>query len=161
MYTGRQLINLADLEDWMRSDDFTCAVTKGSRRRGNKAQTLEEKLISLLHDPHLRQLVGHVEEWELRVFAETSPLHEKLALEGLLHIQLWNQAHHVSVVTPSVFTSDAFEISPIKGKPFRSRDLERIRVESIGQFGLWIPSAGAIQDLERAWATDAPARGPI
>ena len=160
MYSNDSDLDLLNFGGFMRSDDFTCAASQVSKRKVHEPKTLKQKLFPSLHDPLIRQLVGHIDEWEIRVFSEASPGFDKLAREGLLHVQFWNRANHVSLISPSVLTGDAFEISPIKGKPFRSRNLERIRIESIGQYGLWIPDAESIRILMESWATDAPARSP-
>ena len=142
----------------MHSDDFTCAVSNKETSQTQDARTFGQNLKTRLHDPYTRRLVGHVDDWELRVFGETDPGYVELARSGYLHLQLWNRRHHVSLLTPSPYTNDAFEISPIKGKVFRARDLDRIRIELIGQYGLKLPPTSRMNHLIAAWATDAPAQ---
>lgn len=63
-----------------------------------------------LHDPDARVPVLRVGDWEVRALRRGSPRFRRLHRRGGLHVQLWDPAAGVSVVTPSALTGQRFEI---------------------------------------------------
>ena len=67
-------------------------------------------MIHPLHDPDERVLVAELGNgWEMRQFAEHDRRLAYFADKGFAHVQLWNAAATVSVVTPSRLTGGSFE----------------------------------------------------
>ncbi|MGB0911211.1 MAG: hypothetical protein ACPGYT_12680 [Nitrospirales bacterium] len=67
------------------------------------------------HDPRERKCIGHIDQWEARIFSQTESKHHYFAKRGLLHIQLWHPHLHISILTPSRLTANYYEIFPIQG----------------------------------------------
>lgn len=63
-----------------------------------------------IHDPDARVPVLRVGDWEVRALRRGSPRFRRLQRCGGLHVQLWDPATGVSVVTPSALTGQRFEI---------------------------------------------------
>lgn len=63
-----------------------------------------------LHDPDARIPVLRVGDWEVRALRRGSPRFRRLHRCGGLHVQFWDPATGVSVVTPSALTGQRFEI---------------------------------------------------
>lgn len=67
-------------------------------------------MIHPLHDPADRVFVADLGNgWEMRQFAEHDRRLAYFADKGFAHVQLWNAAANVSVVTPSRLTDGSFE----------------------------------------------------
>jgi hypothetical protein len=64
-----------------------------------------------LHAPCDREVVAHVGPWEVRRHAAGDIRFAYLASRSLLHLQLWQPARRISVLTPSRLTGDRFEIA--------------------------------------------------
>jgi hypothetical protein len=62
------------------------------------------------HDPAERTLLTWAEGWQVRVFAETDFRYGYFARKRMLHVQLWHPRSRVSVLTPSHFTADRWEL---------------------------------------------------
>ena len=75
------------------------------------------------HDPRERCRLSDHGPWSVRVFAWNDRRHRYLAGKGMLHLQLWNAYHSVSVLSPSQLTFQNWEVW-IAGERHRSPDLE-------------------------------------
>tara|TARA_Y100000588_G_scaffold347732_1_gene396771 strand:+ start:41 stop:523 length:483 start_codon:yes stop_codon:yes gene_type:complete len=77
-----------------------------------------------------RVSVGKVETaqntWEVRIFDPSGPFHVYFVGQGLLHLQLWNAFHRVSILTPSRRTRQNFEAFPPSGWKFTSHSYDEL-----------------------------------
>ncbi len=72
-----------------------------------------------IHDPEAHVEVLRVGEWQVRAVPRGTPRFRRLLRREALHVQLWHPTASVSVVTPSVDTSDCFEVRCAGALPVR------------------------------------------
>ena len=73
------------------------------------------------HTDTNRTLVYWLGEWDVRMSDPRSDLHRLLAVNGMLHLQMWHPESGTSVLTPSPLTDQLFEAIPLFGNQFRTR----------------------------------------
>lgn len=89
--------------------------------------------------------------WEVRIFSPASPLYERLARRGMLHLQLWHPGSGVSVLSPSALTGYRFEAFPIEGWTAGCFGFERVHEAVRLHHGLELPARDEVESLETAF----------
>lgn len=77
------------------------------------------RLVSSLpspHDPGERTRVAWVGLWEVRQFPDGDARLAYFRPRGFHHLQLWNPAARISILTPSRLTAGMFEVWPERGE---------------------------------------------
>ncbi len=103
------------------------------------------------HDPLDRMLVGHIDEWELRIFDPSGRWHEYFAPRGLLHLQLWNEEYGISLISPSQLTLHRYELHHPACWKFAHRELCEIESKLAEYCGLRLPHEEQLISLEYGW----------
>jgi|GEM_PF-4926178 len=103
------------------------------------------------HDPLDRILVGHIDEWQLRIFDPNGRWHEYFASRDLLHLQLWNEEHRVSLISPSELTLHQYELHHPECWRFAHRDLCEIGSKLAEFCGIRLPNEEQLISLEYGW----------
>lgn len=100
-----------------------------------------------LHAPDQRVLLAEFGAWQLRQFAEGDQRLEYFSLKGFAHVQLWNPAACVSIITPSKLTGGHFEVW-IDGDRFAEPTWRPIEIELAAR-GIEPPTQHEIRAIER------------
>lgn len=97
-------------------------------------------MIVAWHDPAQRALVATLGTWQLRQS-------EGEKRRGMAHVQLWDPAARVSIVTPSRATYGHFEAS-LDGVQVAARTWPQLRRALAGR-AVDVPTAAAMRAVER------------
>jgi hypothetical protein len=109
------------------------------------------------HDPLERVLVTRIDGWQVRDFAHDDERLAYFAAHGFSHLQLWNPARGVSVLTPSRLTDGRFEAFPIAGWKQRADDWLALATLLRATHGLVPPGPACLRAVERWFLRpDAP-----
>jgi hypothetical protein len=133
------------------------------------------RLVSSLpppHDPGERTPVAWVGLWEVRQFPDGDARLAYFRPRGFHHLQLWNPAARISILTPSRLTAGLFEMWPEGGQRSSAATWRQVTEQLRG---VELPSAIEISALEswfiereepralrllRAWWRRAPSTRP-
>ena len=63
-----------------------------------------------LHAPAQRVAIAQLGAWQVRRYDRSGERYRYFVTRGMLHLQLWNSAARISVLTPSMLTGGRFEI---------------------------------------------------
>lgn len=100
------------------------------------------------HDPTERMLLTWAEGWQVRVFAETDFRYGYFARKRMLHVQLWHPRARVSVLTPSRFTADRWELHGERAWRITADDPRAIDRVLAPIFGVRLPNIMTLLGLE-------------
>jgi hypothetical protein len=100
------------------------------------------------HDPRERELVTSLRGWEIRVFGEHR--FQYFVRHGFWHLQLWQPAARVSVLTPSRLTCELYEVFPVAGWKGHASKYQELAELVQGEHGLELPREMELLELERA-----------
>ncbi|MCG8592430.1 MAG: hypothetical protein MJE66_24325 [Proteobacteria bacterium] len=100
------------------------------------------------HAPGARLCIERVGHWEVRAFDPRGSLHRYFSPRGLLHLQLWHPALDLSLLSPSRLTGYRYEIFPIAGWKWATRDYERLRHRTREAGWPRLPDPQRMQSLE-------------
>jgi hypothetical protein len=100
------------------------------------------------HDPCERELVNSVRGWEIRVFGEHK--FQYFVRHGFWHLQLWQPASRVSVLTPSRLTCELYEVFPVAGWKGRASKYQELAQLVCDEHGLELLREMELLELERA-----------
>jgi hypothetical protein len=108
-----------------------------------------------LHATCDRELVAELGGWELRQYAQSDPRRGYFAAKGYAHVQLWNPATRVSVLTPSRLTGGGFEVW-CEGERFAASTWGDVAVALAGVVAL--PGRHELRAVERWFVLPAETR---
>lgn len=106
------------------------------------------RLVSKLpppHDPDERTGVAWVGLWQVRQFAEDDARLAYFRPRGFHHLQLWNPAERISILTPSRLTAGKFEVWPEGGERWSAATWREVGDRLAG---IAVPSAIEVGALE-------------
>lgn len=120
-------------------------------RRGVALLRADERVQSLArpHDPEDRALVGHIAGWELRDFAVGSNFATFFTRHGLAHRQLYLRELPLSILTPSKFTDDQFELCALDAPRTRFRYEHTLRAHLEERYGVGLPESLSLRAAGR------------
>ena len=103
------------------------------------------------HDPLDRILVGHLDDWQIRIFDPAGRWHQYFAPRGLLHLQLWSPKHGVSLITPSELTCHRYEVYQQDLWKYAHRELQSVREILKKTSNVELPAERQLISLEYGW----------
>lgn len=104
------------------------------------------------HDPRERGVVTRIDDWEVRVFGDR--MFSYFVTRGLWHLQLWQPASGISILSPSRLTCGQYEVFPIARWKARAPSYARIRRLVAREHGVVPPDPTALKRIERAFVDD-------